>query len=225
MNNNALISIIIPAYNTQEYIHRAIESSLRQSYKNIEIIIINDGSTDETLRTAQTYADKDNRIKIFHQENKGVSSARNHGIREARGKYITFLDSDDWFEDDAVEILLAAQLDYPDKIIIANFYNNVKFDNNNEIIRKPLNSPDKASRFVSMKETACLQDSSRPKFYGRTTLNFANIFHTVRTHYLHLHTCSTQQEHSMSINLLQTFLHVLTAQFVQDISPLCCNPR
>ena len=87
MNNNALISIIIPAYNTQEYIHRAIESSLRQSYKNIEIIIINDGSTDETLRTAQTYADKDNRIKIFHQENKGVSSARNHGIREARGKY------------------------------------------------------------------------------------------------------------------------------------------
>ena len=135
MNNNALISIIIPAYNTQEYIHRAIESSLRQSYKNIEIIIINDGSTDETLRTAQTYADKDNRIKIFHQENKGVSSARNHGIREARGKYITFLDSDDWFEDDAVEILLAAQLDYPDKIIIANFYNNVKFDNNNEITK------------------------------------------------------------------------------------------
>ncbi|MBQ7733434.1 MAG: glycosyltransferase family 2 protein [Synergistaceae bacterium] len=121
-NNNALVSIIIPAYNTEQYIHRAIESSIRQTYKNIEIIIIDDGSTDGTLGVAQSYEPKDSRVKVIHQENKGVSSARNHGIREAKGEFITFLDSDDWFEDNAVEVLVEAQLKYPDAIISADRY-------------------------------------------------------------------------------------------------------
>ena len=120
--NNALVTIIIPAYNTEQYIHRAIESSIRQTYKNIEIIIVDDGSTDGTLSVAQNYETQDSRVKVLHQENEGVSSARNHGIREAGGEYIMFLDSDDWFEDYAVEILLEAQLKYPDILIAADNY-------------------------------------------------------------------------------------------------------
>ena len=120
--NNALVSIIIPAYNTEKYIYRAIESSIRQTYKNIEIIIIDDGSTDNTLKAAQKY-NYDNRVRIFQQDNNGVSSARNYGIREAKGEYIIFLDSDDWLEDNAVEILLDLQVKYPDKFICAGKYN------------------------------------------------------------------------------------------------------
>ena len=120
--NYPLVSIIIPAYNAAQYIHRAIESSLRQTHKNLDILIIDDGSTDDTLKVAQTYAADDERVRVFTQKHAEVSAARNHGIREAKGQYITFIDSDDWLEDNAVEILLSAQLQYPDKFIAANFY-------------------------------------------------------------------------------------------------------
>ena len=122
INNHVLVSVIIPSYNTAEYIHRAIESSQRQTHSNIEIIIIDDGSKDDTLKIAKGYAEKDSRIKVIHQDNAGVSSARNHGMREANGEYYVFLDSDDWLEDDAVEVLLDAQTEHPDKLIAANYY-------------------------------------------------------------------------------------------------------
>ena len=112
--NSALVSIIIPAYNTAQYLHRAIESSLRQTYTNIEVIVVDDGSTDETLSVARKYEASDERVRVFTQENGGVSVARNHAMSEAKGEYFTFLDSDDWLEDEAVEILLDAQMKYPD---------------------------------------------------------------------------------------------------------------
>ena len=93
-----LISIIIPIYNAEKYIERCINSLKNQTYKNIEIICINDGSTDNSLNILKRIAITDNRIKIIEQENKGVSVARNKGIESAKGKYIMFLDSDDWFE-------------------------------------------------------------------------------------------------------------------------------
>lgn len=105
-----------------QYIHRAIDSSLRQTHRNVEVLVIDDGSTDDTLSIAQSYLEKDSRIRVFTQENCGVSSARNHGIREAVGEYLVFLDSDDWLEDDAVEILLDEQIKHPDSLISANFY-------------------------------------------------------------------------------------------------------
>ena len=122
-NSLPLVSIIIPAYNTAPYIHRALESSLRQTYQNIEAIVVNDGSTDDTLKVAQEYAARDERVRVFTQENAGVSAARNYGIREARGEYITMLDSDDWLEDDAVEALLDAQMNYPGKLPVGGIYN------------------------------------------------------------------------------------------------------
>ena len=98
INDEPKISIIIPTYNQAEYLQEAIESVLNQTYKNIEIIIIDDGSTDNTLKVVNSF--NDNKIIFIQQRNKGASSARNTGIKEANGEYIAFLDSDDlWLKD------------------------------------------------------------------------------------------------------------------------------
>ena len=132
-HNTVLVSIIIPAYNTAQYIYRAIESSLRQTHSNIEVLVIDDGSKDDTLRVAQSYAEKDGRVRVYHQENAGVSAARNHGIREAKGEYLVFLDSDDWLEDEAVEVMLATQAENPGRLVGVNFWF-VSFDSSRKDI-------------------------------------------------------------------------------------------
>lgn len=132
--NYVLVSIIIPAYNTGEYIHRAIESSLRQTHSNVEVIVVDDGSKDNTLEVAQSYAERDSRVRVFHKENGGVSSARNMGIRESHGEYMIFLDSDDWLEDDAVEVLTNLQEQYPLKLIASGKYF-AEFHNDGKIYR------------------------------------------------------------------------------------------
>ena len=96
------LSIIIPVYNTENYLDRCINSLIRQINPNIEILLIDDGSTDNSKQICDTYADKYEYIKVFHKKNGGLASARNKGIEEANGQYITFLDSDDWLDDDAL---------------------------------------------------------------------------------------------------------------------------
>lgn len=100
-----LISIIIPVYRVEKYLKKCIESIINQSYKNLEIIIINDGSDDNSKAICETFAKKDNRIKVIHKENEGVSIARNKGLEEATGKYIAFIDSDDYVEKGYIEFL------------------------------------------------------------------------------------------------------------------------
>ena len=100
------VSIIIPAFNVETYIKRAIESCINQTYTNIEIIIIDDGSTDDTFHIIKKYALIDSRIKVISQNNKGVSNARNSGIKNVKGDYVCFLDSDDWLENNAIETFI-----------------------------------------------------------------------------------------------------------------------
>ena len=121
-HNTVLVSIIIPAYNTAQYIHRAIASSLRQTHADIEAIVIDDGSKADTLTVARSFAEKDSRVRVYHQENAGVSAARNFGIREAKGEYLMILDSDDWLEDCAVEMMLDAQARNPGKLVAVNYW-------------------------------------------------------------------------------------------------------
>ena len=90
-----MISVIIPMYNVENTISRAIESVLRNSYTDFELLLIDDGSTDNTLKLCEDYASKDNRISLFQREHRGVSAARNYGIAQAKGEYICFVDSDD----------------------------------------------------------------------------------------------------------------------------------
>jgi len=100
-----LISAIVPVYNAEKFIVRCVNSVLSQTYDNWELILIDDGSTDNSLLLLQDYAAKDKRIKVIHQNNKGAGSARNAGISEAKGNYIVFIDSDDYIEPTYFEIL------------------------------------------------------------------------------------------------------------------------
>lgn len=102
------ISIIMPVYNVEEYIRQSIESVLNQTFNQLEIIIVDDGTKDSSAEIAEEYAKKDSRIKLLHKENGGLSSARNYGLDAATGKYIMFLDSDDFLEKNACEILYNA---------------------------------------------------------------------------------------------------------------------
>lgn len=100
-----LISIIVPVYNVEPYIERCVDSIIGQTYKNIEIILVDDGSPDNCPKICDEYAKKDNRIKVIHKENGGLSDARNEGIKVANGKYVGFVDSDDWVHESMFERL------------------------------------------------------------------------------------------------------------------------
>lgn len=103
-----LISVIVPVYNIKEYLGRCVDSILAQTWKNLEILLVDDGSTDGTEQLVDELSGRDARIRVFHKENGGSSSARNLGIREAKGKYLGFVDSDDFIEPDMYEKLYRA---------------------------------------------------------------------------------------------------------------------
>lgn len=103
--NKPLVSVVIPIYKVEEYLSRCIESVINQTLKDIEIILVNDGSPDNCPKICDEYAKKDLRIKVIHKENGGLASARNSGMKIASGKWLFFLDSDDWLETDGLETL------------------------------------------------------------------------------------------------------------------------
>lgn len=107
---NKKISVIIPIYNSSQTLERTINSVINQTYKNLEIILVNDGSTDDSIKICKKYAEKDNRIIILNQENKGVGEARNHGIDVSTGDFISFVDSDDTMDENLYKELIATQI-------------------------------------------------------------------------------------------------------------------
>ncbi len=109
---DTLISIIVPVYNTASYLAQCLDSLVSQTYKNIEIICVNDGSSDNSLEILETYAQKDPRVKVFSQENQGLSGTRNVAFKLASGNYIMYVDSDDWVDTDMCEKMLYAVEEY-----------------------------------------------------------------------------------------------------------------
>ena len=120
-----LITIVIPVYKVEKYIDRCIKSVINQTYKNLEIILVDDGSPDNCPKICDEYAEKDKRIKVIHKKNGGLSDARNVGIEAAKGKYISFIDSDDWIEKDFIECLY--------KSIKKNIFASVKEKNSDDL--------------------------------------------------------------------------------------------
>ena len=100
------VSIIIPVYNAKKYLANTLDSVIKQTYKNLEIILVNDGSTDNSKDICESYAKIDKRIKVINKENGGVSSARNYGLALAKGEYISFVDSDDFLFENMIETLV-----------------------------------------------------------------------------------------------------------------------
>lgn len=123
----AFLSIIVPVYNTENYFDNCIQSILSQSFEDFELILVNDGSTDGSGLKCDKYAKFDKRVRVFHQINKGVSSARNQGIAEAKGQYIGFVDSDDVIDSDMYETLINNALENRADISICNM-RDIRFD-------------------------------------------------------------------------------------------------
>lgn len=115
---NKLISVIIPVYNVKNYLEKCVKSVVLQSYKNLEIILVNDGSTDGSGRLCDEIAKNDSRIVVLHKKNGGLSDARNYGIERANGTYISFVDSDDWIAPTMIEDLYNAIVKYGVKLAI-----------------------------------------------------------------------------------------------------------
>ncbi len=122
--NDGKVSIIIPVYNAEKYITECFNSIQNQTYSNFEAIIINDGSTDRSLSLAEEYASLDNRFKVFSQENKGSSAARNTGLKLAEGEYLAFVDADDWLENNFLEILTGLIRENKADVAVCDFCKN-----------------------------------------------------------------------------------------------------
>ena len=118
-NGNPLISVIVPVYKVEEYLARCVDSILGQTYRNLEILLVDDGSPDRCGVMCDEYASRDSRIRVIHKENGGLSSARNAAIDAARGEYIGFVDSDDWIEPETYEALLDMALAEKVKLVCA----------------------------------------------------------------------------------------------------------
>lgn len=106
MCHNPLVSILVPVYNVEAYLPQCLDSLLGQTYPHLQIVLIDDGSTDGSWRVMQEYTSRDERIEIYHQDNQGVGATRNHLLEKIKGDYVLFVDSDDWVELDMVEFLV-----------------------------------------------------------------------------------------------------------------------
>ena len=132
-----LISVIVPVYNSEKYVNRCIDSILNQTYENLEVILIDDGSSDGSLKICESWAEKDNRIKILKQKNSGVSSARNLGIENASGDYVAFVDNDDWLRPEMYETMLSLAEKEKSDVTVCKFinvdekYNRIKIKESN----------------------------------------------------------------------------------------------
>ena len=119
--NNELISIIVPIYNTEKYLHQCLDSILNQTYTNFEVLLINDGSTDSSGMICQEYVGRDSRFRYFEKDNGGVASARNLGLERSGGAYITFIDSDDWVEQNYLDVLYTALKENDTDVAISTY--------------------------------------------------------------------------------------------------------
>ncbi len=117
-----MVSIIVPIYNAEQYLRRCVDSILNQEYTDYELLLVNDGSTDASSDICEEYGDQDPRVIVIQKENTGVSDSRNRALDRARGKYLQFLDSDDWITPDATRLFVRAAEEYGCDMVISDFY-------------------------------------------------------------------------------------------------------
>lgn len=147
--NQPLISIIVPVYKVEKYLEKCIQSIINQTYNNLQIILVDDGSLDNCGKICDEYAKKDNRIEVIHKTNGGLSDARNVGISKAKGKYIGFVDSDDYIEKSMYEDLYNLIEENQSDVCICNFYNVV---GNNKSLKNPDNGIQKYNKIDILRE-------------------------------------------------------------------------
>lgn len=129
--NNIILSVIIPVYNTDKYLDECVESIIGQNYQDIEIIMVDDGSTDGSGEKCDYYSRKYTNITVVHKKHEGVSAARNSGVKEARGRYITFVDSDDYINKNTYNMVMKYVIEYDLDLAAYGFYTDKPIDNVN----------------------------------------------------------------------------------------------
>ena len=118
INKYPKISVIVPVYNVEAYVGECIDSILKQTYENLEIILVDDGSTDSSGRICDEYAKKDSRVKVYHKENGGLSDARNYGIEKSSGDFLSFIDGDDWIDKDMYSKMIETSIKDNSDIVV-----------------------------------------------------------------------------------------------------------
>lgn len=142
---DALISVIVPIYKVEKYLNKCLKSITNQTYKNLEIILVNDGSPDNCPQMCEEWAKKDSRIKVVHKENGGISSARNLGIKNSSGGYIAFVDSDDYVDITMFEKLLKSITDNNSDVAICGYFNAYENGDYVEILESNLSNLSKSN--------------------------------------------------------------------------------
>lgn len=122
MNTQPLISVIVPCYNVEKYLNKCVDSILKQTYSNFELILVDDGSLDNTSDICDYYGQVDNRVRVLHKVNGGQSDARNSALDIMQGEYVTFVDSDDWIDEDYLGYLYTLMSKYESDIVVASAY-------------------------------------------------------------------------------------------------------
>ena len=167
------ISVIVAVYNIEKYIAKCIESIMNQSYQELEIILVDDGSTDESGRICDAYARKDDRIKVIHRENGGLSAARNTGIENATGSYIGFVDGDDWIDEPMYEKMADMVKQYAADLVVCRYrciYNKYQKDGSTgkiTVFEKPL---EMLTQCLREEEEFQIQHAAWNKIYKRELL-------------------------------------------------------
>ena len=177
------ISIIVPVYNTESYVSSCIESILSQTFSNYELIIIDDGSNDKSREICDEFAEKDDRIKVYRQRNSGPSVTRNVGLKLAKGKYVAFIDSDDWIQPHYLEMLYQKTEEESLDVVVCGYYDYYSSENCEEILPSTyfditnLNSKTlEQYNQLLLSEAPLLQGSPCLKLYNRKMLLRNNIF-------------------------------------------------
>ena len=148
MEKNELITVIVPVYNVENYLNECIDSIINQTYTNLEILLVNDGSQDSSGKICDEYKGKDSRIKVMHKTNGGLSDARNFGLELAKGSYVTFIDSDDFIEKDCIEYLYNLITKYDSKISVCAY--SILLDNGKKIDSGENYSEEKLSKELAL---------------------------------------------------------------------------
>ncbi len=135
-----LVTIVLPVYNVEKYLDRCMNSVINQTYKNLEVLMIDDGSTDQCPKKCDEWAEKDSRIRVIHKNNEGLGEARNTGLENARGEFIFFIDSDDYVSNELVEICMQAQRETDSDIVLYGFS---KVDKSEKVYRSRIPQAEK----------------------------------------------------------------------------------
>ncbi|MCI1966794.1 MAG: glycosyltransferase [Oscillospiraceae bacterium] len=135
------ISVIVPIYNVEKYLERCVNSILNQSFSDFEVLLINDASTDQSLKIARSFS-KDSRVRVLDKPHSGLGNTRNYGVEHAQGDYLLFVDSDDWIDENTLNNLYAAAIEYRADLVLFNFIRENLQDGEQRVCRLPINYPE-----------------------------------------------------------------------------------